>query len=105
MSRDVLQVPVRILGKEYLVACQPHEQADLLESARILDDRMRLIRDTGKVVGTDRIAVMAALNIAHELVQSRSGDNGLDDGISARLRAIQEKIESVLAGEDRQMGL
>ncbi|WP_439102708.1 cell division protein ZapA [Congregibacter sp.] len=64
---------VTILEKEYQVACPKNQQADLLLSARHLDEQMRAIRATGKVIGLERIAVMAALNISHELLQARNG--------------------------------
>ena len=66
-------VSVKILDKEYQVACPPEQQAELLLSARHLDEQMRAIRATGKVIGLERIAVMAALNISHELLKARSG--------------------------------
>ncbi len=61
-------VSVRLLDEEYQVSCEEHEVDDLMASARDLDKRMRRIRETGKVFGVDRIAVMAALNIAHDNV-------------------------------------
>lgn len=64
---------VTILEKEYQVACPKDQQAELLLSARHLDEQMRAIRATGKVIGLERIAVMAALNISHELLQTRNG--------------------------------
>lgn len=63
---------VSILGKEYQVACPAEQHAELLLSARYLDEQMRAIRATGKVIGLERIAVMAALNIAHELLRTRN---------------------------------
>jgi len=65
---NVEGVSIHILDKEYLVACPEDERQDLLASADYLDKKMREIRDSGKVVGQDRLAVMAALNIAHELL-------------------------------------
>lgn len=65
-------VAVGILGKEYQVACPAEQHAELLLSARYLDEQMRAIRATGKVIGLERIAVMAALNIAHELLRTRN---------------------------------
>ena len=67
---------VTILDKDYQVACPPQQQAELLLSARHLDEQMRAIRATGKVIGLERIAVMAALNISHELLQARNGVRG-----------------------------
>ena len=70
------RVSVRILEKEYFVACPHEERADLLDSAELLNGKMREIRDSGKVVGLDRIAVMAALNLANELLKTRGKDDG-----------------------------
>lgn len=63
-------VSVKILDKEYQVACPEEQEAELMVSAKYLDKQMRSIRDTGKVIGLERIAVMAALNISHELLQA-----------------------------------
>jgi cell division protein ZapA len=63
-------VAVKILDKEYQVACPEDQEADLLVSSKYLDKQMRDIRDTGKVIGLERIAVMAALNISYELLQA-----------------------------------
>lgn len=62
-------IKVNLLGKEYPISCPREEEHDLLLAARYLDDKMRAIRDNGRVIGTERVAVMAALNIAHELIQ------------------------------------
>lgn len=64
-------VTVKILDKEYQVACAPDERTALLESAQLLDERMRTIQRTGSVIGLERIAVMAALNLSHELLEAR----------------------------------
>ena len=63
-------VTVKILDKEYQVACPEEQEAELMVSAKYLDKQMRSIRETGKVIGLERIAVMAALNISHELLQA-----------------------------------
>lgn len=73
MSANASTFSVTILEKEYQVACPQDQQAELLLSARHLDEQMRAIRSTGKVIGLERIAVMAALNISHELLQTRNG--------------------------------
>lgn len=89
-------VNISILGKEYLIACGENERSELISAADYLDDKMREIRDSGKVVGTDRIAVMAALNIAHELInQSSSNGKGPAD-VENRIKSIQSKIEDAL---------
>lgn len=104
-ANDILQVPVRILDKEYTIACPAEEREGLLESARILNDKMRDIRNSGKVIGSERIAVLAALNITHELLQQRHNGSGYTDDLSRRLRRLQERIEGALESEDRQLKL
>ncbi len=94
-------VNIRLLDKEYLVACPEEEREELLASARFLDTKMREIRDSGKVVGIDRIAVMAALNIAHELL-SLSRNSEQEQTVSLRIKSIQNKIDEVL-NEHRQL--
>jgi cell division protein ZapA len=101
MSHDAVPVTVRILDKEYRVACEPHEQEGLVESARLLDHRMREIRQTGRVIGTDRIAVMAALNIAHELLQSRRDRASSDEDSERRLLHLQHRVADALITEDK----
>lgn len=104
-ANDILQVPVRILDKEYTIACPAEEREGLLESARILNDKMRDIRNSGKVIGSERIAVLAALNITHELLQQRHKGSGYTGDLSRRLRRLQERIEGALESEDRQLKL
>ena len=67
MNKKPQPVCLVIMGKEYRIACDPEEQDDLIHSARQLDAQMRRMRDSGKIAGADRIAVMAALNLTHEL--------------------------------------
>jgi cell division protein ZapA len=98
MTQQLAQVSVRILDKEYQVACTPEERTDLLDSAEILNDKMREIRDTGRVVGLDRIAVMAALNMANDLIHARARDIELEGGVSERLKLISDRVESALGG-------
>jgi cell division protein ZapA len=97
VTTDVSRVSVRILEKDYHVACPAEERAALLDSAEYLNRKMREIRDSGKVVGLDRIAVMAALNIAHDLLESRGQDEGVETDIAVRLKAMRERVESALA--------
>lgn len=97
-------VQIRILDKDYGVACGPDEEDELRASAKLLDERMRDIRRSGKIVGTERIAVMAALNIAHELVQARNELKESNKITERHLSRINEKIEQALANA-RQMDL
>jgi cell division protein ZapA len=96
MSGDPSRVTVRILEKEYHVACPVEERPALLSSAEYLNRRMREIRDSGKVIGLDRIAVMAALNIVNELLQARGQDEVAETDMAARLKAMRERVETAL---------
>jgi len=102
MSDTYAQVSVRILDKEYQVACPASERTDLLDSAEVLNEKMREIRDSGRVVGLDRIAVMAALNMANDLLHAQARDKLLEGDISDRLKHISDRVESVL-GESQQL--
>jgi cell division protein ZapA len=87
---------VHILDKEYLVACPENEREALFASAELLTGKMKEIRDSGKVVGADRIAVMAALNMAHELLGHKASKDDYQHSISKRIRALQDKIDIAL---------
>jgi len=96
---------VTVLGREYKVACREHERADLTDAVAFLDRRMRDIRDSGKISGIERIAVMAALNIANELLRARREPAsektaaGFDEASAQRrIEAMQSAIDQVLAG-------
>ena len=96
-SEPTKAMAVTILGKEYMVGCGDGERSDLLSSASYLDKKMREIRDAGKVIGTDRIAVMAALNIAHELLHQKSGPvTSVGQEIEGRIKNLQAKIDDAL---------
>ena len=97
MTEQIAQVSVRILDKEYQVACPASERTDLLDSAEILNTKMREIRDSGRIVGLDRIAVMAALNMANDLMHAQARDQELEGGISERLKLISDRVDSVLS--------
>lgn len=99
MSEEPIGVTIKVLDKDYRIACPPHEQEELMASARLLDDRMREIRQTGRVVGSDRIAVVAALNIAHELIQLQRAKGGQNNETSRRLSQLQECIAATLSAE------
>ena len=87
---------VNILDKEYLVACPDDERDALFASADFLTEKMKEIRDSGKIVGADRIAVMAALNMAHELLETKTIKNDYQHDVSKRIRALQDKIDVAL---------
>ena len=102
--QDQARVSVRIMDKEYVVACPYEERSALLDAAEFLNARMREIRDTGKVVGLDCIAVMAALNLAHEFLKGKDRESRLDNGVGQRVRALRERLEGAL-GKSQQLEL
>ncbi len=101
MNQSTAQVSVRILDKEYQVACPADERTDLLDSAEVLNAKMREIRDSGRIVGIDRIAVMAALNMANDLLHAQARDRTLDGDVSSRLKLISDRVDSVLGGSQQ----
>ena len=103
-EKESATVTVRILEKEYFVSCPQDERADLLDSAEYLNKKMREIRDTGKVVGADRIAVMAALNMANELLRLRKQDTELQGNVTGRVKQMRERVEGALR-RTRQLDL
>ena len=104
MTQPNTHVNIKILEKEYQISCPANERGALLDSAEILNTKMREIRDTGKVIGLDRIAVMAALNMANELLASRGRGEVLEGDAKLRLQAMRERVESALQG-NRQLDL
>jgi cell division protein ZapA len=96
VSHDPARVSVRILDRDYMVACPYEERPALLEAAEYLNARMREVRDSGKVIGLDRIAVMVALNMANELLQVR--ERGSRGSVEAgdQVRALRERVEVAL---------
>jgi cell division protein ZapA len=96
MNQKPQPVSLIIMGKEYRIACDPEEQDDLIHSAQQLDVQMRKMRDSGKITGPDRIAVMAALNLAHELQMMKNQNAMLNQRLSECLTKMSHKIENVL---------
>ena len=93
-------VEVNLLGRSYRVACDDHEREALMQAVAYLDTKMNEIRKSGKVMGAERIAVMAALNVAHELLSTRLG-TGFDVGqAKRRLSAIESKIDAAIAKQE-----
>lgn len=93
---DEQPISVRIMDMEYRVACPPDEEQSLLAAAQHLNSTLQDIRETGKVMGTERIAVMAALNISYELLTAQRCLGELDRDTRARARALLEQVEDVL---------
>lgn len=97
---EVRGVDVSIMGREFTISCTDEERASLIDAVNYLDKKMREIRDSGKVVGTERIAVMAALNITHELLNASSG--GFDIGnFKRKIGHMQAQIDEALAEQNQ----
>jgi cell division protein ZapA len=99
---------VSLLGREFRVACPEGEERQLLAAADYLNKKLKEVRDTGKVVGNERIAIMAALNIAHECMSkpgnAASAGSSLDaSSIRRRIVALQETLESALAADQEKL--
>lgn len=92
-------VTVHILDKEYCIACPPEQRSNLESAARYLDGKMREIRSSGKVIGADRIAVMAALNITHDLLHKQQRLDQEADSTRAKVRDLLERVDGALAAD------
>lgn len=98
---EIKGLDVTIMGREFRVACPEDEQGALLQSVDYLDKKMREIRDSGKIMGLERIAIMAALNITHELLNTRISGSSFDIGVfKSRIEAMQAQIEQAMTEQD-----
>lgn len=89
-------VTVKILGKDYQIACSDDQTHHLIDAALLLDNRMKEIRHSGRVIGLERIAVMAALNLAHELLNLKDEIKNTSDDTDKRLQVLHEKLANAL---------
>ena len=97
---------VNLLGREFRVACPEGEEKQLLASADYLNRKLKEIRDLGKIAGNERIAIMAALNIAHEMMSHRPVPASLSidgDAIRRRIASMQETLDSALAADQEKL--
>lgn len=101
---EISTVSVRLLEKEYQVSCPPDEVDALTSAARFLDGKMAEIRNSGKVVGLDRIAVMAALNIAHEFLNGKQALDATQNSFEHRITVLTDKVGNALA-EHKQLDI
>jgi cell division protein ZapA len=101
MAESAKTIEISLLGRNYRVACEDGEREALLEAVAYLDGKMGEIKKAGKVSGTDRVAVMAALNIAHEFLTMKLG-NGFDIGqAKRRLSLLEAKLDAAIAQQDK----
>lgn len=97
-------VTVQILDKDYSIICPPEERNNLVSAARYLDSKMREIRSSGKVIGADRVAVMAALNITHELLHKHDRLDAEANSAREHVRMLLERVDSALATDPNPSG-
>lgn len=88
-------VSIRLLDREYTVGCEPDERDSLLAAAKLLDSKMREIRGSNRMAALDRVAVLAALNFAHELQQLRDEDEGSNRQLARSLSDLQRKLDGL----------
>jgi cell division protein ZapA len=100
MSKEARGLDVNIMGREFRVSCTEEERRDLLKAVDYLNSKMREIRDSGKVIGVERVAIMAALNITHEYLSTRM-DGGFDVAeFKRRMLSMQATIDQAMNGQD-----
>ena len=92
---EIKGVDVNIMGRDFSVSCTDEERPGLLNAVNYLDKKMRDIRDSGKVIGVERIAIMTALNLSYELLNSKSGDVNIGD-IKRRILMMQDQIDEAI---------
>lgn len=94
---------VHILDKDYCIACPPEDRANLESAARYLDGKMREIRSSGKVIGADRVAVMAALNITHDLLHKQERLDLQSTSTREQVRTLLERVDRALANNPDEL--
>lgn len=97
MNSPAEPVSVTILDKKYQFACEPDQRSDLIEAARQLDERMSEIKDTGRLMSLERIALQAALNFSAELVHLQRNEELREDKVDRKIRLLAEQLEDALA--------
>lgn len=103
-TREKGGITINVLGREFRVGCPEGEESQLLASVDYLNRKVREVRDMGKVVGNERIAIMAALNIAHELLSNRTDTPGFDAiAFRRRINEMQETVDSALAADQENL--
>ena len=95
MQSPVSPVSIMLLDKHYQINCKQDEREELVESARLLDVKLAEVKNSGTVIGLERIAIMAALNLSHELVRTQKNGTG-SDVVNAGLERLQDKISAAI---------
>lgn len=101
MADTAKTLDVSILGRTYKVACEDGEREGLLQAVAYVDGKMAEVKTSGKVAGNERIAVMVALNIAHELLSTKVGGSFDLGQAKRRIASIEARLDEALAGQDK----
>jgi len=96
MSNSAEPVSVTILDKKYQFACDPDQRNDLIEAARLLDDRMSVIKESGRLMSLERIALQAALNFSAELVHMQRNEDIREEKIDSKIRMLADQLDDAL---------
>ena len=96
MSKSAEPVSVIILDKKYQFACSPDQRSDLIEAARLLDESMSEIKDTGRLMSLERIALQAALNFSAELLKLQQAETHRQENFDSKIRALADQIDDAL---------
>ena len=104
MSEEIVPVTIEVLEKEYTIACPASERDGLVDSARMLSDRLRQVRDSGKVLSTERMVIITVLNLIHEFnerqreaVRNQQAQGEMQHAIEADIRRLREKLGHAIA--------
>ena len=104
MAGDQQSVPVKILDQEYVIACEPEEREQLLATAKFVNQKLAEMRGGNKGLGTERLMVLAVLNIANDLLMSEEAKREQEESLG-RVARIQQRLETVFAGTEGQLQL
>jgi cell division protein ZapA len=102
-ARDKGGLTINLMGREFRVGCPEGEERQLLATVDYLNQKLKEVRDTGKVVGNERIALMTALNIAHESLSQKSPGAVDNTAFRRRIIAMQEAVDSALAADQEKL--
>ena len=100
MTADAKGMQINVMGREFRVACSPEEQKALLEAVDFLNSKMQEIKNQGKITGTERIAIMAALNISHEFLTTKVGNFDVSE-FKRRMAGIETTLDQALADQEK----
>ena len=98
--KDARAIEVTILDRTLKIACKEEEKADLLRAVAYLDGKMRAVRGNGRVISNERVAIMAALNIAHELLLAQRASGFDTEAFERRMKSLVEAIDQAMSGQE-----